>query len=170
VKILAQNFQSVFGIGFAVLIFAVSVGAASGQVWSDNPALTSLRFWGMGVMLAGVALWVALRRDQGRRPGLNPVLGLLAACGLVLLLIGVAIGLRGDRAPTELLRIGLGLSAAAAGLGVLSMFVSPPDLPPRPFYPWMRAGAPESVHTPYDDVNAFAADEEAVEEGASAHH
>jgi hypothetical protein len=125
-------------VGFVIYAYAVGAGAATGEALSQEAGLLSLRYLGGGLMLSGMALWMAKSLIEGDRTGLNPMFGLLLAFSTILLVIGVIAGVASGQAFTLGLKAGLYSSAAALVIGLLATVVSRPEGEPAYDYPWMN--------------------------------
>lgn len=119
---LAKQFAVVFFLGFIILAMALGLGSMTGQVLSANANLVGLRYLGGGLMASGLALWIAKRRAEGGKPGLNPLIGMLVILGSAVLVLGAIF-------PTSTIDLlgpaGLGASASALVVGFLAMLISP---------------------------------------------
>jgi hypothetical protein len=134
----AKRFAIVFSLGFVIYAYAVGVQAASGVELKSIPVVRSLRYLGGGLMLVGMTLWIAKSRIEGDRPGLNPMFGLLLTFSAILLLLGAIVTAASGTILLVALQAGLASAAAALVVGVLAMFISPPERKPYYAYPWMN--------------------------------
>ena len=83
----AKQFAMVFFVGFIALAVALAYSNVTAGVLLDGqPFLVALRSFGLGVMAAGMVLWIALRRDEGGKPEINLLLGLMVGSGCIVLL------------------------------------------------------------------------------------
>jgi hypothetical protein len=156
VKACAKQFALIFFLGFIALAAALGYGSATGHLLSGHPFVAALRFFGLGFMAAGLVLWIALRRDQAGRPGLNTFLGLMIGVGSLLLLVGLLFPL--SDLSVLLGPSGLAFNLAALLVGFLAVLFAPAY--PRPVVKrWEEAPPVEAeVHT--NDTHA--ADEQAA--------
>lgn len=134
----AKRYAVVFAVGFVTYAFAVGVQAASGVELHSIPVVRSLRYLGGGLMLIGMTLWIAKSRIEGKRPGLNPMFGLLLAFSAILLVLGAIVTAASREIVLVALQAGLASAAAALVVGMLAMFISPPERKPYYAYPWMN--------------------------------
>lgn len=132
-----------FFVGFFVLVAALGFGSIGGQLLSTNPSLAALRTLGSGMMLAGLAMWIALLRDEAGQPGLSTMFALLVIAGLLVLLVNVIIPYSTFSA--ALGWGGVGATGAALVLGVLAMLISP-AYPTRPTSHWPEGGDQDPTH------------------------
>jgi predicted flap endonuclease-1-like 5' DNA nuclease len=99
-------------------------------------------------MAGGLVLWIALRRNEAGKPGLNPFLGLLSGVGGILALVGVVFPFSDI---SYLLGLGgLGLAASALLIGFLAMAFAPAY--PRPVERRWESDAPAPTE-PHQLVN-----------------
>jgi len=143
-KAWSQRYALFVFFGFLALAVALGYGSMADGLMSPNPLLVALRLFGVGLMASGLALWIALLRDEAGKPGLNPLLGMMALGGVVLLLIRLLVPGSGW---SELLSWGgLGMAIGSLIIGAVSMIVSPAY--PRPLTArWPEGGeTPESQH------------------------
>ena len=123
-KAISKRFALVFFLGFVALITALGYSRISeGDLISYHPWLRALRAFGVGYMAAGMVLWIALRREEGGHPTLNPLFALLLAIGCLLLLIGVVFP-NSDLVPT-LTWSGMSLNVIALLIGIIAVLSAP---------------------------------------------
>lgn len=148
-KTWAKQFALVFFTGLIALAAALGYGAMIGDLLNSHPFLVALRFFGLSYMAGGLVLWIALRRDEAGKPGLNPFLGLLSGVGGILALVGMVFPFSDV---SYLLGLGgLGLAASALLIGFLAMVFAPAY--PRPIEKRWEVEAPASAesHQPVDE-------------------
>ncbi len=153
---LAKQFAWIFFLGFAIFAVAIGFGQMSGDVFSNNPSLFSLRYLGAGLMAAGAALWISTRRSEAGKPGLTTLIGMLVTLAIVLLVVAAIF----TNAASYFSPAGLGFAASAMVVGILAMLVSPAF--PQPLTAsWPGPAAPgtlpethsnHSVHAPEVDM------------------
>lgn len=124
-KRISRLFAVVFLIGFVAMALALGYGALAGQLWIDQPFISALRYFGMGLMASGLAMWVIDRRYEANKEGLNPLLWLLVAGAvLVLVLILIFANPLGESLD-QIGPIGLGFALAALVIAVVAQIVNP---------------------------------------------
>lgn len=134
----ARRYSIVIGIGFVIYVFAVGLGAATGEPLATREAWPlSLRYLGGGLFVGGLALGIANRRIEGNRPGLNPMFGLLLAFSTILLVIGAIVAAASGETFLLGMQAGLVSAVAALGVGLLAMLISAPEPVTQYDYPWM---------------------------------
>ncbi len=137
---LAKQFAAVFFLGFIALAFALGYGAISGTILSDQPFPAALRALGVGLMAAGMTLWVAIRRDEAGKPELNPLLYFTAASG-ALLLIAALLFYNQSFMPL-LAQAGVIVTLVGLAIALLVMIIAPAF--PRPVtVTWPEGGEPQ---------------------------
>jgi hypothetical protein len=122
VRTVSKQFASVFFAGFIALAVALGFGGMSGNLLSDHPFLVALRYLGLGLMAAGMTLWILTRRDEAGKPALNALFGMLLIVGAAFLVIGL---IYPDTAGEIISPAGLGFMVGALAIGVLSMILAP---------------------------------------------
>lgn len=148
----AKQFAVVFFVGFIALVAALAYSSMmTGKLLDDQPFLAALRSFGFGWMAAGMVLWVALRRDEGGKPEINPLLGLMIGLGCAILLVVLFVSFYPVAA--YLIGGGLGLTLAALAIGILAMVFSPAY--PKPItVRWPEGGeAQTNPHVPAVDLH-----------------
>jgi hypothetical protein len=148
----AKQFALVFFVGLIALAMALAYSSiTTGSLLGNNPLLAALRAFGVGFMANGLVLWIALRREEGGKPELNPLLGLLILIGSILLALGVLFPASFLSAPLSL--SGLGMSLAALAIGTLAMLIAPAY--PRPVTTRWPEGGEEhpNPHIPAVDLH-----------------
>ncbi len=88
---IAKQFSVVAFLGLVALTISLGYGALIGDTLSTNEFVTALRHAGIGFMLGGLSLWVAQRRYEAQRAGLNPLFVSLVIFGCLTLIVGVVI-------------------------------------------------------------------------------
>jgi hypothetical protein len=68
-RIISRLFAVVFFLGFIAMALALGYGALADELWLDQPLLSALRYLGMGLMAAGLAMWVIDRRYEAKKEG-----------------------------------------------------------------------------------------------------
>jgi hypothetical protein len=139
-----QNYHLMFFVGFFVVSVALGIGSVVGQILSPEPLLSALRSLGAGMMIAGLAMWIALLRDEAGQSGLSPLFALFVIAGLAVLVFNVI-------NPNTALRStlewgGIGAAVVALVLGVLAMLIAP-AYPSAPTSRWPEGGEPEQTHS-----------------------
>lgn len=120
----ARQFAVFFYIGFIALLAALANSLVTdGILFAAHSFVAALRAFGVGFIAAGMALWVALRRDEAGKGGLNPLFGFLISVGAVLLIIGLLFPHSALGPPASL--VGLGFMLAALAIGLLAMLIAP---------------------------------------------
>ncbi len=121
---LARQFALFFYVGFIAVFAALAYSLmTTGDLFAAHPFLAALRAFGLGVMAAGMVLWIALRRSQGGKTALNPLFGFLLFAGGVLLALGLLFPFSGLSQPASL--GGLAFMGAGLLIGLLVMLFSP---------------------------------------------
>ncbi len=124
-RAIARLFAVVFFLGFIAMAAALAYGAMAGQLWYDHPFLSALRYFGIGLMAAGMTLWIVERRAEAGREGLNPLLWLLIVGAVIALVIPLifanALGTSADLIGV----IGVAFAAAALVIGLIAQLLSP---------------------------------------------
>lgn len=141
-RALASQFAVVFFLGFIGLAVALGYGAMTGSLWTDQPFLSALRYAGLGFMLAGMALWIAARRDEAGKTGLTFLFGVFTVAALALSVIGL---LFYESFGSMLILGGLGLAAGALVIGFGAQLIDP-AYPRGLTARWPEGGEPEAVH------------------------
>lgn len=116
-KQLARQFGVIFFLGFFAL--SVSFGysvISTGTILGGHPLLAALRALGLGIMAAGLVLWIVLLRSETGKTGLNTLFGFLIAAGLILLALGALFPMSGLSHPASLAGLGFTLGALVIGL------------------------------------------------------
>jgi hypothetical protein len=131
-----------FFVGFFIVSVALAIGSINGQILSTEPSMSALRSLGTGMMIAGLAMWIALLRDEAGQSGLNPLFALFVISGLAILLFNAI-------SPNTSLRTslewgGMGSTAVALVLGLLANLISP-AYPSAPTARWPEGGEPEQT-------------------------
>ncbi len=125
----ARQFGLVFFIGFFSLATSLAYSVISaGVLFADHPLIAALRSFGLGMMAAGFTLWIALRRHEAGKGGLNPLFGFLLAGGTLFLLLGILFPAGGMSRFAQI--VGLSFIFAALGIGLLATLIAPAY--PRP--------------------------------------
>lgn len=125
----AKQFAVVFFAGFIALTAALAYSSmTAGSLLDDQPFFVALRAFGLGWMATGMVLWIVLRRDEGGKPEINPLLGMMIGVGCASLL--AALFFPFTPVAVYLVWGGLGLTGAALAMGVLAMLFNPAY--PRP--------------------------------------
>lgn len=156
---IAKQFSVVAFLGLAALTFSLGYGALIGDILSSNEFVTSLRYAGIGFMFGGLALWIATRRMEAERPGLNPLFISLVVVGCLALIVGVifayfpfAFGFWVG---------GLVTTAVALLVFVLVTIVNPAFAEPVTKV-WPEGGEPVASSATHEDEHAAEAHEEPV--------
>ncbi|GAB4470188.1 MAG: hypothetical protein Kow00124_06110 [Anaerolineae bacterium] len=137
---LAKQFAAVFFLGFIALAFAFGYGAITGTILSDQPFPVALRAFGIGLMAAGMSLWVAIRRDEAGKPELNPLFYFTAVSGMLLLLAALLF----YNQPFMPLLAQAGVIVALAGLVIaLLVMIIAPAFPKPVTVTWPEGGEPQ---------------------------
>src|SRR5574341_2664560 len=108
-----RQFASVFFIGFLALALALAFGSISGHFLDLHPSLVALRYFGLGWMAAGMALWIALRRHEAGKPGVNLLLLFLVGASMTVSVVGLLLPFAAFGPILTWGLIGFALSAAA---------------------------------------------------------
>jgi predicted flap endonuclease-1-like 5' DNA nuclease len=136
-----KSFERQFGLVVlaGIMALAAALGYSmmtAGMLLSDNAFLVALRVFGLGIIAAGLTMWIAIRRDEAGKTSLNP---------LFLLVIGLLFPLSGLSHTAEM--AGLGFALSGLVIGVLAMLFSPAY--PKPIATrWPEGGQPETVTSP----------------------
>ncbi len=142
-KSFARQFGLVVLAGIVALAAALAYSMmAAGMLLSDNAFLAALRVFGLGVIAAGLTMWIAIRRDEAGKTSLNPLFGFLMLAALILLTIGLLFPFSGLSRTAGM--AGLGFAVSGLAIGVLATLFSPAF--PRPITTrWPEGGEPETV-------------------------
>lgn len=147
-KTLAKQYGVVFLVGLVALSAALATSMiTAGTLLSSAPFISALRMFGIGLIAAGMALWITLRREEAGKGGLTTLFGFLVIAGVVLLILGLVFFSSGLSQPANL--AGLGFTLAALAVGVLSMIFAPAY--PRPLAKRWPVGA-EAVLTRFANL------------------
>ncbi len=123
-KALARQFALFFYVGFIALFAALAYSLmTTGDLFADHPFLAALRALGLGVMAAGMVLWIAFRRSEAGKGALNPLFGFLLFAGAVLLVLALFFPFSGLSQPAGL--GGLAFMLVALLIGLLVMVFDP---------------------------------------------
>jgi len=82
-RTIANQYSVVSFLGLAALSLSLGYGAITGDLLSPNAFITALRVLGFSFMLGGLAMWLAVRRAEAGKPGLNPLLVSTVLIGLL---------------------------------------------------------------------------------------
>jgi hypothetical protein len=147
VATLAKQFAVVFFLGFIIFVTALGLGGMADGPLSTNVNLVSLRYLGLGMMAGGLALWIAKRRGEGGKTGLNVLIGWLVVLSTVALLIGALWA----NALAELVGpIGIGAAVSALIIGFLAMIIMPAG--PQPLVAQWPEGGEPAAHDDHPDT------------------
>src|SRR5688572_12674152 len=109
---------------------------------STNVNLIALRYLGLGMMAGGLALWIAKRRGECGKTGLNTLIGWLVVMSVVALIAGA---IWADALAILVGPIGVGAAVAALIIGFLAMVIMPAG--PQPLVAqWPEGGEPTTDH------------------------
>jgi hypothetical protein len=153
---LAKQFAVVFFLGFIVFVVALGLGGMASKVPSEilsaNTHLLGLRYLGIGLMAGGLALWIAKRRSEGGKEGLNTLIGWLVVLGSAALIAGV---IWADALAELIGPIGIGFTVSALVVGFLATLLAPAG--PMPLSAqWPEGGEPVPAATDIHDHAANA--------------
>jgi hypothetical protein len=146
VATLAKQFAVVFFLGFIIFVAALGLGGMADAPLSANVNLVALRYLGLGMMAGGLALWIAKRRGEGGKAGLNTLIGWLVVLSIVALIAGA---LWADALAVLIGPIGVGAAVSALIIGFLAMIIMPAG--PKPLVAqWPEGGEPAAAHEAAD--------------------
>ncbi len=137
-RALERTFPVITAIGLTALVASMAVSnTTEGTLFGMHPFALSLRFFGIGYLAGGGALWVALCRRQGGDAFLSPLLMILVFSGLAALCIDVLLPL--TTISPHLHWIGLGASLVALMIAVIAQSIDP-VYPTRVSVAWPEGG------------------------------
>jgi hypothetical protein len=138
VATLAKQFAVVFFLGFIIFVAALGLGGMADGPLSANVNLVGLRYLGVGMMAGGLALWIAKRRGEGGKTGLNTLIGWLVILSIVALLAGA---IWAQALAVMVGPIGVGAAVAALIIGFIATLIMPAG--PKPLVAhWPEGGEP----------------------------
>jgi vacuolar-type H+-ATPase subunit I/STV1 len=124
-RIISRLFAVVFFVGFIAMALALGYGALAENLWLDHPFAAALRYFGLGLMAAGLAMWVIDRRYEANKEGLNPLLWLLLAGAILALVPALVFANSLGGTVHQIGLIGLGFAVASLLIAVIAQIVSP---------------------------------------------